>query len=199
MTHNPLDQNIYQQALSISKTQRELLHGHTGMAIWFTGLSGSGKSTIANILEVKLHQSGKSTYILDGDNIRLGLNKDLGFSDNDRIENIRRVAEVSKLMVEAGLIVISAFISPFRSDREMARNLIGKNSFIEVYVNTNLEECERRDVKGLYEKARAGLITNMTGINSDYEEPNKPDYTANTTMNSADKIANELVEIILKR
>ncbi|MFZ2974637.1 MAG: sulfate adenylyltransferase subunit CysN [Ferribacterium limneticum] len=168
-------QNVHRQALSITREDRERLNGHKGKVIWFTGLSGSGKSTLANALEKELHAHGKRTYILDGDNIRQGLNKDLGFTDADRVENIRRVAEVAKLMMDAGLIVMTAFISPFRAEREMARELIGPENFIEVFVDTPLEVCEQRDPKGLYEKARSGLIPNMTGITSTYEKPDSPD------------------------
>lgn len=173
--------HIFPQALSLSRENRERLKGHEGKVIWFTGLSGSGKSTLANGLEHALHLAGKHTYILDGDNIRSGLCSDLGFSDADRIENIRRIAEVSNLMLDAGLIVIAAFISPFRAERAMARKLIGTEHFIEVYVNTPLEVCEARDPKGLYKKARAGVITNMTGINSAYEAPEAPELTIDSS------------------
>ena len=169
-------QNVHRQALSITREDRERLNGHKGKVIWFTGLSGSGKSTIANALEKELHAQGKRTYILDGDNVRQGLNKDLGFTDADRVENIRRVAEVAKLMMDSGLIVMTAFISPFRAEREMARELIGAERFIEVYVDTQLEVCEQRDPKGLYKKARSGQLPNMTGINSPYEPPLSPAY-----------------------
>lgn len=169
-------QNVHRQALSIAREDRERLNGHQGKVVWFTGLSGSGKSTIANALEKALHAQGKRTYILDGDNIRQGLNKDLGFTDADRVENIRRVAEVAKLMMEAGLIVLTAFISPFRAERQMARELIGNDNFIEVFVDTPLAVCEARDPKGLYKKARSGQLPNMTGINSPYEAPERPDY-----------------------
>ena len=164
-------QNVHRQALSITRSAREHLNGHEGRVIWFTGLSGSGKSTIANALEKALHAQGKRTYILDGDNVRQGLNKDLGFTDADRVENIRRVAEVAKLMMDAGLIVLTAFISPFRAEREMARRLIGEEHFVQVFVNTPLALCEQRDPKGLYKKARSGQLPNMTGINSPYEPP----------------------------
>ena len=167
-------QNVHRQALSITLEDRKRLNGHPGKVIWFTGLSGSGKSTIANALEKALHAEGKRTYILDGDNIRQGLNKDLGFTDADRVENIRRVAEVAKLMMDAGLIVMTAFISPFRAEREMARELIGEENFIEVFVDTPLAVCEQRDPKGLYKKARNGQLPNMTGINSPYEPPLNP-------------------------
>lgn len=173
-------QNVHRQTLSITQQDRERLNGHQGKVIWFTGLSGSGKSTIANALEKELHAQGKHTYILDGDNIRQGLNKDLGFTDADRVENIRRVAEVAKLMMDAGLIVITAFISPFRAERKMARQLIGEKSFIEVFVDTPLEICEERDPKGLYKKARNGQLPNMTGIGSPYESPERADITIKT-------------------
>lgn len=169
-------QNVHRQALSITRIEREQLNGHQGKVIWFTGLSGSGKSTIANALELKLHAQGKRTYILDGDNIRQGLNKDLGFTDADRVENIRRIAEVAKLMMDAGMIVITAFISPFKREREMARDLIGVEKFVEVFMDVPLELCEGRDPKGLYKKARNGQIPNMTGINSPYEAPEAPNF-----------------------
>ncbi|MEO8729095.1 MAG: adenylyl-sulfate kinase [Rhodoferax sp.] len=181
ITHNlRRAQNVHRQALSITRPDRERLNGHTGNVIWFTGLSGSGKSTLANALEKELHALGKRTYILDGDNVRQGLNKDLGFTDADRVENIRRVAEVAKLMMDAGLIVLTAFISPFRAEREMARQLIGEENFIEVYVDTPLQVCEQRDPKGLYKKARSGQLPNMTGINSPYEPPEKASISVDT-------------------
>ncbi|VVE34750.1 sulfate adenylyltransferase subunit 1 / adenylylsulfate kinase [Pandoraea communis] len=167
-------ENVHRQPLSITRVDRERLNGHEGRVIWFTGLSGSGKSTLANALEIALHQRGMRTYLLDGDNIRQGLNKDLGFTQGDRVENIRRIAEVAKLMMDAGMIVMTAFISPFKREREMARDLIGAENFLEVYVNTPLSVCEARDPKGLYKKARAGQIPNMTGINSPYEPPEHP-------------------------
>ncbi len=191
-------QNVHRQALSITHLDRERLNGHTGKVIWFTGLSGSGKSTLANALEKELHAEGKHTYILDGDNVRQGLNKDLGFTDVDRVENIRRVAEVAKLMMDAGLIVITAFISPFRAEREMARQMIGQKSFIEVFVDTPLEVCEQRDPKGLYKKARNGQLPNMTGINSPYEAPENPSMTvrnAGGDLNAA--IADLLTQIAM--
>lgn len=170
-------QNVHRQALIITRQDRERLNGHKGKVIWFTGLSGSGKSTLANALEKELYAQGRRTYILDGDNIRQGMNKDLGFTDADRVENIRRVAEVAKLMMDAGLIVMTAFISPFRAEREMARELIGHENFIEVFMDTPLEVCEHRDVKGLYKKARSGQLPNMTGIGSPYEKPQTPTIT----------------------
>jgi len=192
-------QNIHRQALSITREDRETQNGHRGQVIWFTGLSGSGKSTIANALEQKLHSIGKHTYILDGDNIRHGLNKDLGFTDADRVENIRRVAEVAKLMMDAGLIVITAFISPFRAERDMAKQLIGERHFTEIYINTPLEICEQRDPKGLYKKARKGLIPNMTGINSPYEAPDAPDFIIDTDTISIQKTTEKLTTYIASR
>jgi bifunctional enzyme CysN/CysC len=189
-------QNVHRQILSITRTEREKLNGHLGRVIWFTGLSGSGKSTIANALEVELHQQGMRTYILDGDNVRQGLNKDLGFSDADRVENIRRIAEVSKLMLDAGLIVLTAFISPFRREREMAKALIGEDRFIEVYVDTSLEVCEQRDVKGLYKKARSGLIPNMTGLTSPYEVPKSPALTVQGDQGTAAQTAKQILKEI---
>ena len=189
-------QNVHRQALSINREDRERLNGHKGKVIWFTGLSGSGKSTIANALEKELHARGMRTYILDGDNIRHGLNKDLGFTDSDRIENIRRVAEVAKLMMEAGLIVMTALISPFRAERQMARELIGEGHFIEVFVDTPLEVCEQRDPKGLYKAARSRKIPNMTGINSPYEVPLSPEYvhtTADQTLADAVRVLAQFV------
>jgi bifunctional enzyme CysN/CysC len=173
-------QNVHRQSLSVDRTARENLNGHPGKVLWFTGLSGSGKSTIANALEVELHGRGKHTYILDGDNIRQGLNRDLGFTDTDRVENIRRIAEVAKLMMDAGLIVMTSFISPFRRERDLARELIGSENFIEIFIDTPLEVCEQRDVKGLYKKAREGKIPNMTGVNSPYEAPLAADVTIRT-------------------
>ena len=168
-------QNIHLQSLSITKELREKMNGHKGQVLWLTGLSGSGKSTIANALEKQLYAEGKKTYVLDGDNIRHGLNKDLGFTDKDRVENIRRVAEVAKLMCDAGLIVITAFISPFRAEREMARSLFQSGEYKEIFISTPLKIAEQRDPKGLYKKARSGEIPNFTGINSPYEKPIKPE------------------------
>jgi len=189
-------QNVHRQALSITRQDRERLNGHQGKVIWFTGLSGSGKSTIANALEKELYAQGKRTYILDGDNIRQGLNKDLGFTDTDRIENIRRVAETAKLMMDAGLIVMTAFISPFRAEREMARELIGNDNFIEVFVDTPLEVCEQRDPKGLYKKARRGQLPNMTGLGSPYETPINSNLTINTTQLNDKEILKKIIAIL---
>ena len=163
--------NVVEHLHKVTKEERQQLLKQKSPVIWLTGLSGSGKSTIANELTIKLQQEGKLAYILDGDNVRMGLNKDLGFSDDDRKENIRRIAEVAKLLSDAGVIVITAFISPFREEREKAKEIIGRDNFIEVFVRTSLETCEKRDPKGLYKKARAGEIPMFTGIDSPYEEP----------------------------
>ena len=189
-------QNIQLQNLTINKNLREKINGHKGQVLWMTGLSGSGKSTIANELEKILYSQGKKTYILDGDNIRHGLNKDLGFTDKDRVENIRRVAEVAKLMCDAGLIVITAFISPFRLEREMARSLFEKNDFKEIYISTPLKVAEKRDPKGLYKKARQGKIPNFTGIDSIYEKPINPDLEIDTSKVSLSKAVKKILNII---
>ena len=187
-------ENVHRQALEIDKKARAKLNGHSGRALWFTGLSGSGKSTVANALEQALHEKGLHTYILDGDNVRHGLNRDLGFTDADRIENVRRVAEVTKLMVDAGIVVITSFISPFLSERQMARELFDAGEFIEVYVNVTLDQAEERDPKGLYKKARRGELPNFTGIDSAYEEPETPEIELKTGERSVE----ECVEQILK-
>ena len=167
--------NIHWQALAVDKSARAELKGQQPCCLWFTGLSGSGKSTVASLLEKRLHALGRHTYTLDGDNVRHGLNRDLGFTEADRAENIRRVAEVARLMVDAGLIVIVAFISPFRAERQAARSLFADGEFVEVFVDTPIDECERRDPKGLYAKARSGALPNFTGIDSPYERPQSPD------------------------
>jgi bifunctional enzyme CysN/CysC len=187
-------QNVHKQVLSITRENREKLNGHKGKVIWFTGLSGSGKSTLANALEVELHASGYRTYLLDGDNVRQGLNKDLGFTDADRVENIRRIAEVAKLMMDAGMIVMTAFISPFRRERQMARELIGEENFVEVFVSTPLEVCEARDVKGLYKKARSGQLPNLSGVGSPYEPP----VDAEITIGSNDITISDFISKIVK-
>lgn len=188
--------NITRQILDITPEVRAKTLNQSPKTIWFTGLSGSGKSAVANELEKLLVQENKHTMLLDGDNIRLGINKDLGFNEYDRKENIRRVAEICKLMNDAGIIVLTAFISPFKEDREMAKQIIGEDNFIEIYVSTPLEECERRDVKGLYHKAREGLIPNFTGINSPYEIPDHPDIEIDTSQKEALDIAIKLLEKI---
>ena len=173
--------NIHWQALDIGKAARAAMNGQRPLVLWFTGLSGAGKSTIANLVEKRLHALGRRTYTLDGDNVRHGLNRDLGFTDADRVENIRRVAEVARLMVDAGLVVITSFISPFRAERALARELFADGEFIEVYIDTPLAEAERRDVKGLYKKARAGELKHFTGIDSPYEPPEAPEIHLDTT------------------
>jgi len=175
------DTNIFAQIHDITRKERNSLTGNNSFVIWFTGLSGSGKSTLANNLEKKLMSEGILTYILDGDNIRSGLNKDLDFSENGRVENIRRIGEVAKLMTDASLVVLTAFISPFTEDRNTVRRLLNDGEFIEVYVKCDLTTCEERDVKGLYSKAREGKIKNFTGIDSPYEEPENPEITVDTS------------------
>ncbi|KAB5257971.1 adenylyl-sulfate kinase [Bacteroides stercoris] len=188
---------IFDRMLS-RQDKEELLKQHSVM-IWFTGLSGSGKSTIAIALERELHKRGLLCRILDGDNIRSGINNNLGFTEADRIENIRRIAEVSKLFVDTGIITIAAFISPSNDIREMAANIIGKDDFLEVYVSTPIEECERRDVKGLYAKARRGEIKNFTGISAPFEAPAHPALTLDTSALSLKESVNKLLELILPR
>jgi len=186
-------QNVHWQALDVDKGRRAQLKGQQACVLWLTGLSGAGKSTIANLIEKKLAAQGRHTYLLDGDNVRHGLNKDLGFTAQDRVENIRRVAEVSRLMVDAGLIVLVSFISPFRSERRMARELFAAGEFLEVFVDTPLAEAERRDVKGLYKKARRGELKNFTGIDSPYETPENPEIRIDTTSLSAEAAADEVI------
>lgn len=193
---NPTPTNLFPQSFDITRKDREALKAQQGKVVWFTGLSGSGKSTLANALEYALHRAGKHTYILDGDNIRHGLNKDLGFSDADRVENIRRIAEVARLMADAGLIVITAFISPFTKEREMARGLIGNEHFVEVYVSTPLAVCEQRDPKGLYKKARRGELPNMTGISSPYEAPEHPEFIADGANHDIKTIIDALLPLV---
>ena len=189
--------NVHKQALQVDRAAREKLNGHQGQVIWLTGLSGSGKSTVANAAEQMLHDKGFKTYILDGDNIRHGLSKDLGFTVADRVENIRRIAEVARILVDAGIIVFTAFISPFRSERDMARGLFEAGDFAEVFVDIPLEVAEARDPKGLYKKARRGELPNFTGIDSDYEAPDNPDAVLNTAERSIDECAEELVRLVI--
>ena len=181
------------------KIQREDLHGHNAYLLWFTGLSGSGKSTLANLVEIALHKQGLSTYILDGDNIRQGINKDLSFAPEDRTENIRRIAEISNLMLDAGVITLAAFVSPYIKDREEVQQIVGTDNFIEIFVNTSLEECERRDVKGLYKKARSGEIKNMTGISAPYEAPVNPDLEVITDGQSIEESVEIIINFITKK
>ena len=190
--------NVHWQALDVDQRARASIKGQSPRCLWFTGLSGSGKSTIANLVEKRLLASGHHTYLLDGDNVRHGLSRDLGFSDEDRVENIRRVAEVAKLMVDAGLIVLVSFISPFRSERRMARSMFAPGEFVEVFVDTPLAEAERRDVKGLYAKARAGEIPNFTGISSPYEVPEAAELVLDTAHLPAERLAEQVVEAALR-
>lgn len=188
--------NIHWQALEINKESRASIKHQTPKCIWFTGLSGSGKSTIANLLEKRLFAEGKHTYLLDGDNVRHGLNRDLGFTEADRVENIRRVSEVTKLMVDAGLVVIVSFISPFKTERAMAREMFANGEFIEVYVDTPIEECEKRDVKGLYAKARQGQLKNFTGIDSPYEAPDQAEVHLKTALQSPEKSVEQILDLL---
>ncbi len=170
-----MEENLVEYQYKITRAQRRELNGHGSFLVLFTGLSGSGKSTLANTLEKRLFEMKIKTYVLDGDNIRKGINRNLGFSPEDRSENNRRIGEISKLFIDAGCVVLAAFVSPYKKDRENIRRTVGVDNFFEVFVNTGLEECERRDTKGLYQKARTGEITNMTGISAPYEIPEKPD------------------------
>ncbi len=184
---------------NISKKERNELNKHQSFLIWFTGLSGSGKSTIANALEVKLFERNIRTYSLDGDNIRNGINNDLNFSPEDRTENIRRIAEISNLFIEAGVIVLAAFVSPYKKDRENIQKIVGHHNFVEIFVNTSVEECEKRDVKGLYKKARLGEIKDFTGVNAPYEAPESPDVEINTEQLSVEQSVEKIVELINKK
>ena len=187
-------QNVHWQAVDVNKATRAAAKNQTPAVLWFTGLSGSGKSTIANLVEKKLQSQGRHTYLLDGDNIRHGLNRDLGFTDTDRVENIRRVAEVARLMADAGLIVLVSFISPFRAERDMARALMPGGEFLEVFVDTPLAVAEARDVKGLYAKARRGELPNFTGIDSPYEAPLTPEIRVDTSSMTAEEAADLVIE-----
>jgi len=193
------NQNTIWHEPTVLRPQREAQNGHGSCILWFTGLSGAGKSTLAHALEERLYQLGKRTYVLDGDNIRKGLCGDLGFSDEDRTENIRRIGEVAKLMIDAGLIVMTAFISPFRRDRQVARDLVEGNDFIEVFCDAPLNVCEKRDVKGLYKKARAGEIPEFTGISSSYEEPESAEIALDTGSMDIDACVDELLRLLHER
>jgi bifunctional enzyme CysN/CysC len=191
--------NIHWQALAVDKARRSSLKHQQPCVIWLTGLSGSGKSTIANLLEARLYDLNRHTYLLDGDNVRHGLNRDLGFTEVDRVENIRRVGETAKLMVDAGLITIVSFISPYRSERSMVRGLVEDGEFIEIYVDTPLEICEQRDPKGLYRRARAGEIANFTGISSEYEAPENPEVHIRTVDASPAQAVDEILDVLAGR
>jgi bifunctional enzyme CysN/CysC len=190
--------NIFSQSMDVNKAARSALKGQNTLCVWFTGLSGSGKSTLANLLDQRLHAAGRHTYLLDGDNVRQGLNRDLGFTEADRVENIRRIAEVARLMTDAGLIVLVSFISPFRSERRMARDLFAPGEFLEVFVDAPLAECEKRDPKGLYAKARRGELKNFTGIDSAYERPENPELVLNTDQRSVDDCVDKIIERVLR-
>jgi adenylyl-sulfate kinase len=194
-----LAENIVWHDHKVTRAERASIKNQKPCLLWFTGLSGSGKSTIANALDVALYQRGYHTFLLDGDNVRHGLCRDLGFSDEDRVENIRRIGEISKLFADAGLIVLSAFISPFASDRRMVRNLFPAGEFIEVYLDTPLETCEARDPKGLYEKARQGEIRHFTGIDSPYEAPSHPEVRLDTSVMSVDACVESLITYMVFR
>ncbi|WP_416147998.1 adenylyl-sulfate kinase [Salipaludibacillus sp. HK11] len=191
--------NIHWHSAAVTKKERQQLHNHKSCTIWFTGLSGSGKSTLANAVDQRLYQLGAKTYVLDGDNVRHGLNKDLGFKPEDREENIRRIGEVSKLFVDSGSIVLTAFVSPYRQDRDLAREMVEKDEFIEVFVKCPVEECENRDPKGLYKKARAGEIPEFTGISAPYEEPNQPELTISTDQASIEQSVETIIDYLKQK
>jgi adenylylsulfate kinase len=188
--------NIIPHDYQVSKADRQTNNKHNSFLIWFTGLSGSGKSTIANIVEQELYKLGVKTYTLDGDNIRKGINNDLTFAPEDRTENIRRIAEIANLMIDAGLVTLAAFVSPYKKDRDNIKNIVKDVNFVEVYINTSVEECERRDVKGLYKKARAGEIKNMTGISAPYEAPENPEIEIKTEEKTVEQAVQEIMNYI---
>ncbi|MDC9529630.1 adenylyl-sulfate kinase [Pseudoalteromonas sp. Angola-7] len=191
------DENIVWHAQTVSREQKQQHKGHKPVLLWYTGLSGSGKSTVANAVEAKLFSLGCHTYLLDGDNVRMGLNKGLTFSDEDRVENIRRISEVAKLFVDAGLIVSTAFISPFKADRAQARSIVNEGEFIEVFIDTPLAVCESRDPKGLYKKARAGEIPNFTGISSSFDVPLAPEIHVKTAEQTIEQCADQIVDYLI--
>ncbi|MBN6189345.1 adenylyl-sulfate kinase [Aneurinibacillus sp. BA2021] len=192
------DANIVWHPTAVTKEARRKLHGHKSAVLWFTGLSGSGKSTLANAVETRLHEKGLRTYLLDGDNIRHGINRDLGFSEQERKENIRRIGEVAKLFVDAGSVVLTAFISPYAADRELVRSLMEDGEFIEIYIKCPLDECERRDPKGLYKKARANEIAEFTGISAPYEEPLAPDMVIETDKQTIPGAVEQIISHLIK-
>lgn len=191
-----MEKNIVRHQFNVSKADRQALNKHSSFLIWFTGLSGSGKSTVANAVEQRLNETGIHTYTLDGDNVRGGLNSNLSFSPEDRTENIRRIAEVANLMVDAGLVVLAAFVSPYRKDRDRIKAIVGEENFVEIHISTPIEVCEARDVKGLYAKARAGEIKDFTGVNAPYEAPQQPTLAVDTTELSIEAAADEVMEAI---
>ncbi|WP_339622644.1 adenylyl-sulfate kinase [uncultured Winogradskyella sp.] len=191
--------HIIKHSYQVSKQDRANANNHNSFLVWFTGLSGSGKSTITNLVEQQLYKMGVKTYTLDGDNVRKGLNKDLTFSPQDRTENIRRIAETANLMVDAGLVVLAAFVSPYKKDRQNIRTILKDANFVEVFINTSLEECEKRDVKGLYKKARAGEIKNMTGISAPYEAPVNPDIEIKTEYEPIEDSVKKIVDFITEK
>ena len=191
-----MEKNIVTHEFQVTVKDRRQANKHQSCLLWFTGLSGSGKSTIANEVEKALFKSGIHTYSLDGDNVRSGINKDLSFAPQDRTENIRRIGEIANLMVDAGLVVLAAFVSPYKKDREAVRHIVKDINFVEIYISTPLEECERRDTKGLYKKARAGEIKNMTGINAPYEAPEHPDITINAATQSIESAVNTIINYL---
>lgn len=194
-----MQENIVPHSFGVDRAQREKLNGHRGFLMWFTGLSGSGKSTIANAVETALHEQGIHTYTLDGDNIRNGINADLSFSPEDRSENIRRIAQIAALFVDSGQVVLAAFVSPYKKDREMVKSVVKDINFVEVFVDTPVEECERRDVKGLYAKARAGLIKDFTGVNAPYEAPENPNIRIDTTKTTVQEATAIVLEAIKEK
>jgi adenylylsulfate kinase len=194
-----LNRNVYSHDYEVSRLTRNSKNGHDSFMVLFTGLSGSGKSTLSNLIEKELNHRNIKTYLLDGDNVRLGINKDLGFSEEDRTENLRRIAEISKLFIDSGTLVLAAFVSPLKKDREMIRQIVGNKDFIEVFISTPLEECEKRDVKGLYAKARRGEISNFTGINAPYERPDNPHIEINTLGRSIEDCAKEILHRLEQR
>jgi len=193
------DKNIVWHHATVTRARREMQNGHRGAIVWFTGLSGSGKSTLAHAVEETLHQQGCRTFVLDGDNVRHGLCGDLGFSSKDRIENIRRIGEMAKLFMEAGVIVLTAFISPYRADRERVRGMVEHGDFIEIFCNAPIEVCEARDVKGMYKKARAGQIAEFTGISSPYEAPENPELSVNTGGAELDACVRQVIDEMVQR
>ena len=196
MSEQQKSSNVVWYQATVTRARRESQNGHHSVILWFTGLSGAGKSTLAHAVEEELHTSSVKTFVFDGDNVRHGLCSDLGFSDEDRVENIRRIGEMSRLIIEAGVVAMTAFISPFRADRQKVRNLVGDGDFIEVYCRASVEECEKRDVKGLYAKARAGEIQNFTGVSSPYEEPTDAELVVDTGSQSLEECVNQVLSYL---